>query len=128
MSYPTWQFPDAVIKTLPKEAVTNLFNTELTKVRGTSDIYMDAVKSNKPELIKVVESFKEKTEKLVNSDISEYEKLIALTVLTDGPGETLVERPVYMSGRVAGERPLSEIALYSGCNAEYQSDITGIKK
>jgi hypothetical protein len=89
---------------------------------------MDAVKTNKPELVKIVELFKEKTEKLVKSDMPEYQKLVALTVLTDGPSETLVERPVYQAGRVAGERPLSEIALYSGCNAEYQSDITGIKK
>jgi len=127
-SYPTWQFPDTVIKALPKEASINIFNTELTKVRGTSDIYMDAVKTNKPELIKVVQLFKEKTEKLVNSNIPEYDKLVALTVLTDGPDETLVERPVYLFGRVAGERPLSEIALYSGCSTEYQSDITETKK
>jgi len=89
---------------------------------------MDAVKTNKPELIKVVQLFKEKTEKLVNSNIPEYDKLVALTVLTDGPDETLVERPVYLFGRVAGERPLSEIALYSGCSTEYQSDITETKK
>lgn len=128
MSYPTWQFPDAVIKALPKEAITNLFNAELTKVRSTTDIYADAVKANKPELLKEVEAFKQKTEKLVASNISEYEKLVKLTVLTDGPNETLTERPVYVSGRVAGERPLSEIALYAGCSAEYQTDITAPKE
>ncbi|MCB9806700.1 hypothetical protein H6768_02200 [Candidatus Peribacteria bacterium] len=95
MSYPTWQFPDSVIKGLPQDALVNLFNAELAKVRGTSDIYMDAVKTNKPELVQVVEAFKAKTEKLVNSDIPEYEKLVALRVLTDGPNETLIERPVY---------------------------------
>lgn len=127
-SYPTWQFPDATIKALPKEAITNLFNTELTKVRSTTDIYADAVKTNKPELLKDVEAFKQKTEKLVNSDVPEYEKLVKLTVLTDGPNETLIERPVYMVGRVAGERPLSEIALYAGCSAEYQADITAVQE
>lgn len=128
MSYPTWQFPDAIIKALPQAAITDLFNAELAKVRSISDIYMDAVKQNKPELVKQVETFKQKTEKLVNSDMPEYEKLVKLTVLTDGPEETLTERSVYLAGRVAGERPLSEIALYSGCSAEYQADITGIKK
>lgn len=124
MSYPTWQFPDVTIKSLPKEAITNLFNSELTKVRSTTDIYADAVKKNKPELLKDVEAFKQKTEKLVASNIPEYEKLVKLTVLTDGPNETLTERPVYVAGRVTGERPLSEIALYAGCSAEYQADVT----
>jgi len=128
MSYPTWQFPDATIKSLPKEAITNLFNSELAKVRSATDIYADAVKANKPELLKVVEAFKQKTEKLVASNIPEYEKLVKLTVLTDGPNETLTERPVYMAGRVTGERPLSEIALYAGCSAEYQADMTAVQK
>lgn len=128
MSYPTWQFPDAAIKSLPKEAITSLFNSELAKVRSTTDIYADAVKANKPELLKDVEAFKQKTEKLVASDIPEYEKLVKLTVLTDGPNETLTERPVYVAGRVTGERPLSEIALYAGCSAEYQADITAPKE
>lgn len=124
-SYPTWQFPDAVIKNLPKEAITNLFNTELAKVRGTIDLYIDAVK-DKPELVKDIEAFKQKTDKLVASNISDYEKLVKLTALTDGPNETLTERPAYMAGRVAGERPLSEIALYAGCSAEYQADISAV--
>ena len=34
------------------------------------------------------------------------------------------EQAMYTSGRVSGERPLSEIALYSGCSAEYQADIS----
>lgn len=33
------------------------------------------------------------------------------------------EQAMYVSGRVSGERPLSEIALYSGCSTEYQTDI-----
>lgn len=122
-SYPTWQFPDAVIKKLPKEAITSLFDGELVKVRGTTDLYVPSIK-DKPELVKQVEAFKKKTETLVKSDMSEYEKLTKLTVLTDGPDGTLLERPVYTAGRVAGERPLSEIALYAGCSAEYQADIT----
>jgi len=128
MSYPTWQFPEATIKALPKEALTNLFDAELAKVRSITDMYRDAVKAKKPELLKVVETFKQKTDKLVGSDIYEYEKLIKLTVLSDGPNETLVERPVYLAGRVAGERPLSEIALYTGCSTEYQADMTAQKE
>lgn len=62
------------------------------------------------------------------SNLSEYEKLTKLTVLTDGPNETLTERPVYMAGRIAGERPLSEIALYAGCTSEYQLDSTAVQK
>jgi hypothetical protein len=127
-SYPTWQFPDATIKSLPKEALTGLLNSELAKVRSTTDIYRNAVKENKPSLLKDVEAFKQKTDALIASPISDYEKLVKLTALTDGPNETLAERPVYLAGRVAGERPLSEIALYAGCSAEYQADITGIKK
>ena len=126
-SYPTWQFPDENIKKLPKEALLNLFDAELTKVRGTITIYRTAVKENKPELVKDVEAFEKKIEKLVASDISVYEKLTKLTVLTDGPDETPIERPVYMVGRVVGERPLSEIAVYAGCSAEYQVDISAVK-
>lgn len=128
MSYPTWQFPDETIKSLPKEAVTGLLNSELAKVRSTTDIYRNAVKENKPSLLKDVEAFKQKTDALVASSISEYEKLVKLTVLTDGPNETLIERPVYLAGRVTGERPLSEIALYAGCSAEYQADMTAQKE
>lgn len=87
---------------------------------------MTAIK-DKPDLVKQVNAFKVKTENLVKSDISEYEKLTKLTVLTDGPDGTLLERPVYTAGRVAGERPLSEIALYAGCTAEYQADISAVK-
>lgn len=85
------------------------------------------MKENKPELVKDIEAFEKKIEKLVASDISVYEKLIKLTVLTDGPDETLIERPVYTVGRVAGERPLSEIALYAGCSTEYQADLQVVK-
>lgn len=38
------------------------------------------------------------------------------------------EQAMYTSGRVSGERPLSEIALYSGCSAEYQTDISVSKE
>lgn len=95
-SYPTWQFPDASIKALPKEAITNLLNAEVSKVRATNDIYMKAVKENKPELVPFVESAKAKTDALMASNISEYEKLVGLTVITDGEKETLTERPAYV--------------------------------
>ncbi len=123
-SYPTWQFSDATIQALPKEALKVLLDTEASKVRGTTDIYMKWVTESKPELIPFVQAFKEKTDKLMASDIPEYEKLTKLTVITDGPDETLTERPAYISGRVAGERSLTEIALYAGCSDAYQMDIT----
>jgi thiol-disulfide isomerase/thioredoxin len=124
-SYPTWQFPDASIRALPKEAITSLLNAEVSKVRGTNDIYMKAVKENKPELLPFVESVKAKTDALMASNISEYEKLVKLTVITDGENETLTERPAYVSGRVAGERSLAEIALFGGCSDAYKMDIVG---
>jgi thiol-disulfide isomerase/thioredoxin len=34
-SYPTWQFPEDVLKKLPETALTNLYNTELAKVRSS---------------------------------------------------------------------------------------------
>lgn len=95
-SYPTWQFPDANIRALPKEAITILLNAEVSKVRGTTDIYRKAVTENKPELIPFVDSFKQKTDALMASNISEYEKLVKLMVITDGPNETLTERPAYV--------------------------------
>lgn len=126
MSYPTWQFPEDTIKALPKEALTNLFNTELEKVRGTSKIYTESAK-NKPEILKIIKDFDAKTEKLVASKISEFDKIKQLTVLSEN--ETgLVEKPVYLAGRIAGERILSDVALYAGCSAEYQADISAAKE
>ena len=61
------------------------------------------------------------------SKISDYEKLTKLTVLTDGPDETLIDRPVYRAGRIAGERSLTEVALYAGCSDAYQMDMTSTK-
>lgn len=123
-SYPTWQFTDATIKSLPPEALKTLLNGELSKVKGTTDIYRKAVTENKPELLTVVDAFQKKTDALMSSTASDYEKLTKLTVLTDGPDETLIDRPVYRSGRIAGERSLTEIALYAGCSDAYQMDIT----
>jgi thiol-disulfide isomerase/thioredoxin len=34
-SYPTWQFPEEVLKKLPETALVNLYNTELEKVRSS---------------------------------------------------------------------------------------------
>lgn len=123
-SYPTWQFIDATIKSLPPEALKVLLNGELAKVKGTTDIYRKAITENKPTLLPVVDAFQKKTDALIASSLSDYEKLTKLTVLTDGPDETLAERPVYRAGRIAGERSLSEIALYAGCSDAYQMDMT----
>jgi hypothetical protein len=60
----------------------------------------------------------------VNSDIPVFEKLSKLTSLMVSEDNKVSEQAMYVSGRVSGERPLSEIALYSGCNAEYQADIS----
>lgn len=123
-SYPTWQFTDTTIKSLPPEALKVLLNGELAKVKGTTDIYRKAITENKPALLPVVDAFQKKTDALMASAASDYEKLTKLTVLTDGPDETLIERPVYRAGRIAGERSLSEIALYAGCSDAYQMDMT----
>lgn len=126
-SYPTWQFPDAVLRKLPEEALANIFNGEIAKVRSTTASYQEAVKDQRPELLAQIEAFRQKTENLATSSLPGYEKLVKLTVLTDSPEGALIERPVYTSGRIAGQRPLSEIALYSGCSAEYQADTTAQK-
>lgn len=68
--------------------------------------------------------FEKKTEATVNSNISVFEKLTKLTSLVVSEDNKVSEQPMYTSGRVGGERPLSEIALYSGCSTEYQADIS----
>ncbi len=127
MSYPTWQFSEKVISTLPKEAILNLLNTEIAKVRATSGAYEKASQSN-ADILKTIKDHQARTEKLIASDVSEFEKLKNLKVLSENAEGSLVEKPVYIAGRVAGERPLSEIALYAGCSAEYQADISATKE
>jgi hypothetical protein len=68
--------------------------------------------------------FEKKTEATVNSNIPVFEKLSKLTSLMVSEDNKVSEQAMYTSGRVSGERPLSEIALYSGCSAEYQADIS----
>lgn len=126
MSYPTWQFQDTTLAKLPKEALTNLLNSELEKVRATSDNLRETYKG-KPERIKIIADFDVKIKKLIGSDLSEYEKLKKLTVLAED-ADGLREIPVYTAGRISGERPLADIALYAGCSAEYQADISAAKK
>jgi len=127
MSYPTWQFQEKTLEKLPKEALLNLLNTEIEKVRSTSKMYIESSK-DKPELLKTIKDFDAKTEKMIGSDMSDFEKLKKLTVLSENENNTLDEKPVYTAGRIAGERALSDIALYAGCSTEYQNDITATKK
>lgn len=42
-SYPTWQFSDEYIKSLPSEASQKLLDTELSKVNSALDMYEEAV-------------------------------------------------------------------------------------
>lgn len=63
----------------------------------------------------------------MTSKVSEFEKLKKLTVLSEGP-QGLEEVTVYRVGRISGERPLADIALYSGCTAEYQADLSVAQK
>lgn len=127
MSYPTWQFQEKTLEKLPKEALLNLLNTEIEKVRSTSKMYAEALKGN-ADMLKFIQVFETKTEKLIGSDLSDFEKLKKLTVLSEAEGGKLEEKPVYVAGRIAGERSLSDIALYAGCSAEYQSDISAANK
>ncbi len=126
MSYPTWQFQENTLSKLPKEAITNLLNSELEKVRATSDGLRETYK-NKPENIKIIDDADLKTKKLIGSDLPEFEKLKKLTVLTETE-KGLEEVTVYTAGRISGERSLADIALYSGCNTEYQADVSAAKK
>lgn len=127
MSYPTWQFQEKTLEKLPKEALLNLLNAEIEKVRSTSKMYADALKGN-ADTLKTIKTFESKSEKLINSDLSEFEKLKKLTVLSEADGGKLEEKPVYVAGRIAGERSLSDIALYAGCSSEYKSDILAPNK
>ena len=65
---------------------------------------------------------------MVNSNATTFEKLSKLTALIVSEDNKVSEQAMYTSGRVSGERPLSEIALYSGCSAEYQMDISAPKQ
>jgi hypothetical protein len=65
---------------------------------------------------------------MVNSDVSTFEKLSKLTALIVSEDNKVSEQAMYVSGRISGERPLSEIALYSGCSTEYQMDISAAKQ
>ena len=127
MSYPTWQFSEKALAELPKEAMLNLLNTEVTRVRNTSQIYAKNFQAKK-DILTIIENFDKKTDQLLKSDVSDFEKLKTLKVLSEDETGSLVEKPVYIAGRMAGERPLSEIALYAGCSAEYQADISAPKK
>ncbi len=84
MSYPTWQFPDDAISKLPKEAITNLLMSELEKVKSTSKGLKNAYK-DKSEALKIITNFEAKTDALMASKMTEFEKLKKLTVLTEGP-------------------------------------------
>lgn len=84
--------------------------------------------ADQKDAIKALNDFEKKTEATVNSNISVFEKLTKLTSLLVSQDNKVSEQPMYLSGRVGGERPLSEIALYSGCSAEYQADISPKKE
>ncbi len=127
MSYPTWQFQEKTFAQLPKEAMLNLLNAEIEKVRGTTKVYLEGLK-DKPDFVKAIKAFEAKSEKLIASDLSDFEKLKQLTVLSEEKDGTLGEAHVYIAGRIAGERTLSDIALFAGCSAEYQADITAANK
>lgn len=127
VSYPTWQFPDTIIRALPKEALAKLFQDELTKAQGMVSFYKDAVKE-KPELLVGVEKTTKKIEALAVSKLSDYEKLSQLPTPSEDASGSYIERPAYTLGRIAGELTLPEIALYSGCSTEYQKDLTDIPK
>lgn len=62
---------------------------------------------------------------LKSSDKSPYQKLVTLTFLSPeevGSEVLLVEKPVYISGRMQGIRPLTDIALFSGCQEVYDAN------
>lgn len=100
MSYPTWQFQEKTFAQLPKEAMLNLLNTEIEKVRGATKVYLEGLK-DKPEFVKVIKAFEAKSEKLIASDLSDFDKLKQLTVLSEEKDGTLGEKPVYVAGRIA---------------------------
>ena len=126
VSYPTWQFSEPILASLPKTAMTNLLNTEIDKVRSATKSYRDAFK-DKPDVLKTIDAFEKKSEAMINSDMADFDKLKNLTTLSETP-TGVEELHVYVDGRIAGERTLSDLALYTGCSTAYQSDISAVKK
>lgn len=65
---------------------------------------------------------------MIVSDLTPFEKLTKLTMLSIGSDKKSVQKnPSYVMGRIAGVRPLDEIALYSGCTDAYNQDIQTTK-
>lgn len=83
---------------------------------------------DKPDMLQLIHDFDAKTEKMVATNKSDFDKLKELKVLSEDEKGGLEEKPVYNTGRIAGERTLSDVALFAGCSAEYQADITATKK
>ncbi len=127
-SYPTWQFQEATLKALPEEAITSLYDGELAKVRASLEGIQKTLTADDAAAKKILDDFTAKLETDVNSDMPTFEKLKKLTAVTVGPDGKATEMPMYVSGRIGGVRPVSEIALYAGCSAEYQADTTAQTK
>lgn len=116
MSYPTWQFDDNYIASLPQQDILNLFNDELDKSRGTIELVRRTIKDPTPEVTTTISLFEQQLEAMVASDLSEYEKLTKLQYLTIGSdGASVAIQPSYVAGRISGVRSLEELAVYTGC-------------
>ena len=116
------------MKALPEEAITSLYDGELAKVRASLEGIQKTLTADDAAAKKILDDFTAKLETDVNSDMPTFEKLKKLTAVTVGPDGKATEMPMYVSGRIGGVRPVSEIALYAGCSAEYQADTTAQTK
>jgi len=123
MSYPTWQFNEEAIKALPELAQVDLLNSEIDKVRASIKLIREAIPTDDKASLKIINDFSAETEAMIVSDLSPFVKLTKLTSLSLGAdGKSVTRTPSYVLGRIAGVRPLDEIALYSGCTDAYKKD------
>jgi thiol-disulfide isomerase/thioredoxin len=123
VSYPTWQFNEETLKTLPELAQIDLFNGELEKVRASIELIRAEIPADNTAVRKIIDDFSKEVEAMVVSDMPVFTKLTKLTSLSkDADGKSVKKIPAYVTGRITGARPLDQIALYSGCTEAYKTD------
>lgn len=123
ISYPTWQFNEEALRALPEVAQINLLNPEIEIVRASIKNIRDSISATDTASLKIINDFSAETEAMIVSDLTPFEKLTKLTTLSIWSDKKSVQKlPIYTLGRIAGARPLDEIALYSGCTDAYKKD------
>lgn len=125
MSYPTWQFPDGEVQKVPEKILWELFDFELKRAEASLEQLQKSEVTLTDKDKEAIKKYASSLAALKSSDKSPYQKLVTLTFLSPeevGSEVLLVEKPVYISGRMQGIRPLTDIALFSGCQEVYDAN------